>query len=163
MTEKTLTAESSTSTADKQTQLREQARALLARLTETYPTVFFAPGERQIKPLKRRIHKDLSGIVKDWGYDLKVLKYALGNYTRQLRYQQALLHNEQRIDLQGEPAESVNEAHKQLAREQVQQINAKRRQRRDPRSGKTRQPDRTAVSEQKVADLQHKLSRKATL
>ncbi|MEE4377252.1 MAG: ProQ/FinO family protein [Candidatus Competibacteraceae bacterium] len=162
MTEQTPT-ELSTPTAADHTQLREQARALLVRLTETYPTVFFSPSERQIKPLKRRIHKDLIGIVKEWGYDLKVLKYALGNYTRQLRYQQALLYNKQRIDLQGELGESVSEAHKQLAREQVQQITAKRRQRRDPRPGKTRQPDRKTVSEQKVADLQQKLSRKATL
>ncbi|NJN48028.1 MAG: hypothetical protein HC808_17870 [Candidatus Competibacteraceae bacterium] len=156
-------AESATSTADEQTRLREQARSLLARLAETYPTVFFAPSERRIQPLKRRIHKDLLGIVKDWGYDLKVLKYALGSYTRQLRYQQALLNNEKRIDLRGELGEVVSEAHKQLAREKVQTINAKRQQRSGSRPGKTRHPDKKSVSEQKIADLQQKLSRKAAL
>ncbi|MCP5420696.1 MAG: hypothetical protein H6970_14475 [Gammaproteobacteria bacterium] len=148
--------------ADTRTLLRERSRELLERLIDVYPVAFFRPSERKIKPLKRNIHKELSPIVRAWGYEVRVLKYTLGGYTRQLRYQQALLNETQRIDLQGQPVEEISETHKQLAREKVQAILAKRRPRQETRPRRDKKPVVT-ITEQAVANLQQKLSRKAAL
>lgn len=107
---------------------RERAKVLLERLMEAYPLAFRPPGDRSLKPLKLHIHKDLLSVVKDWGFDVPAMKYALGMYTRQLRYQIALLDNPQRVDLQGQPAGEVSEAHRERAREKVELIREKRKQ-----------------------------------
>ncbi len=119
---------------------RERARALLERLSETFPDAFRPPGDRSLKPLKLHIHKDLLPAIKDWGFDAVAMKYALGMYTRQLRYQIALLGNAQRIDLQGQPAGEVSEAHREKAREQVELIREKRKKSQEARGETSSKP-----------------------
>jgi sRNA-binding protein len=148
--------------AAEQVVLRERSRALLERLVETYPLAFFGAAERKIKPLKRNIHKELSPVVREWGFEVRVLKYALGGYTRQLRYQQALLDEARRIDLLGQPVEEVSATHRQLAQDRIQQILASRRSKRATRPRKPKKPA-VEITEQAVATLQQKLSRKAVL
>ena len=108
--------------------LPEQARALLERLIQTYPAAFLPFSERRVQPLKIGIYKDLVPIIKAWGYETTVLRYALRNYTRPLRYQLALLKAPHRIDLQGEPAGEISPTHRQTAQEKVNLIREKRKQ-----------------------------------
>lgn len=156
---------------------KEQALALLERLVETYPTAFRPFGEREIRPLKLGIHKDLMPAIREWGFSAAALKYAMGMYTRQLRYQFALLKSDGRIDLQGEAAGEISEAHRQTARAKVDLITAKRKQSREsrspndqpkgrPKGGRRPQKPRPAVpevNENAVAALQQKLNRKASV
>jgi sRNA-binding protein len=137
------------------------------RLVQTYPGVFFPFNERQVKPLKLGIHKDLAPVIKEWGYEVIVLKYALGGYTRQLRYQMALLKSGHRINLQAEPAGEITEAHRQTAQDKVALIKEKRKQTRsmqEPQASEPR-PKATkpakAVNAKAIAALQKRLSKKA--
>jgi sRNA-binding protein len=137
------------------------------QLVQTYPGVFFPYNERRVKPLKLGIHKDLAPVIKEWGYEVIVLKYALGGYTRQLRYQMALLKSSHRIDLQAEPAGEITEAHRQTAQEKVVFIKERRKQTRSVQETKaskphlkTSKPTKT-VSAKSIAELQKRLSKKA--
>jgi len=149
-----------------QPNLREQSKALLERLIETYPIAFLPLGKSHVQPLKLGIHKELVPIIKEWGYEVAVLRYTLGGYTRQLRYQMALLKNSHRIDLQGEPAGEISEVHRQTAQEKVSLIQEKRRRNRVAASTQIRQrrPQPAAaangVSEEALVALQKKLTGK---
>ncbi len=123
MIEETITPDSKA-----QTVAPEHAKALLERLIQAYPAAFFPFSERQVKPLKIGIYKDLMPVIKEWGYQVTVLKYVLRNYTRPLRYQLALLQAPHRIDLQGEPAGEVSPDHRQIAQEKANLIKEKRKQ-----------------------------------
>jgi sRNA-binding protein len=148
--------------------LPEQARALLERLMQTYPAAFFPFSERRVQPLKIGIYKDLIPIIKAWGYEAPALKYALRNYTRPLRYQQALLKAPHRIDLQGEPAGEISPAHRQAAQEKVNLIREKRKQNQitqppypvRQKHSPTTQPD-YRLNDKVLTELQQKLSTKA--
>lgn len=156
--------DSSDSPAQRAT-LKERSQELLERLAQAYPAVFFPLRERRIKALKVGIHKDLIPIIKAWGYQTAVLKYALGVYTRHLRYQMALLKTPERIDLQGNPAGDITEAQRQIAQEKVAIILEKRGQQRHLKKhgteSKMAKPSKE-VSPEAILALQKKLSRKAT-
>ena len=163
MTEETITS-AVTATAI----LPEHAKALLERLIQAYPAAFFPFSERQVKPLKIGIYKDLMPVIKEWGYQTTVLKYVLRNYTRPLRYQSALLKAPHRIDLQGDPAGEISPDHRQIAQEKANLIKEKRKQNQSgPQAGpKRRHRPREADTEPRVdatklAVLQQKLSTKA--
>ncbi len=154
-------------TPDRQSTLRAQARVLLERLTQTYPAAFLAFGKPQVQPLKLGIHKELQPIVFEWGYDRATLKYALGMYTRQLRYQLALIRCKHRIDLEGESGEEISQANRQTAQEKVDLIQEKRRKTQATHSPKRakKTPAKAAVpnkgvSEQALAALKEKLTGK---
>lgn len=154
--------------------VKERAKSLMDQLVKTYPEVFFPFTERRVKPLKLGIHKDLAPVIKEWGYEVIVLKYALGGYTRQLRYQVALLKNSYRIDLQAEPAGEISDAHRQTAQEKIALIKERRKQNhllqkpqstiQKPHTGKPRlkatKPTK-AVNAKAIAALQKRLSKKA--
>jgi len=108
--------------------LKEQSTALLDRLVDTYPTVFFPFTARQVKPLKIGIHKDLEPTIKAWGFPPAALKIALSRYTRARRYQVALLKEPQRLDLQGEAAGEVSDENRQIAQGRIDEFNEKRKQ-----------------------------------
>ena len=146
----------------------EHAKALLERLIQAYPAAFFPFSERQVKPLKIGIYKDLIPVIKEWGYQTTVLKYVLRNYTRPLRYQLALLKAPHRIDLQGEPAGEITPAHRQIAQEKANLIKEKRKQNQaSPPGGPKRRyrPPEADIEPRvdaiKLAALQQKLSTKA--
>jgi len=146
----------------------EHAKALLERLIQAYPAVFFPFSERQVKPLKIGIYKDLMPVIQEWGYQATVLKYVLRNYTRPLRYQLALLKAPHRIDLQGEPAGEITPDHRQIAQEKANLIKEKRKQNQpDSKAGSGRPPRprepsaERRVDDAKLAELQQKLSTKA--
>ena len=146
---------------------REQAKALLKQLIDTYPVAFIPFGERGVKPLKLGIHKDLLPVVKNWGFDTVALKIAMSSYTRALRYQRALVKETHRIDLQGEPAGEISDANRETARTQINQIEEKRKQsqqaetaeqpkRRPQRRPKQAPPKPRGVSDKALAALQEK-------
>ena len=146
----------------------EHARALLERLIQAYPAAFFPFSERQVKPLKIGIYKDLMPVITEWGYQAMVLKYVLRNYTRPLRYQLALLKAPHRVDLQGEPAGEISPEHRQIAQEKANLIKEKRKQNPPPSKatpGRPRRPREPGtehrVNDAKLAALQQKLSTKA--
>ena len=145
---------------------REQAKALLNQLIDTYPAAFIPFGERGVKPLKLGIHKDLLPIVKSWGFDPVALKIALSSYTRALRYQRALVKEAHRIDLQGEAAGEISDANRETAKTQIDQIEEKRKQNQQaeaaerpkqrPRRRPKPAPKPRGVSDQALAALQEK-------
>jgi sRNA-binding protein len=146
----------------------EHAKALLERLIQAYPAAFFPFSERQVKPLKIGIYKDLMPVIREWGYQAPALKYVLRNYTRPLRYQLALLKAPHRIDLQGEPAGEITPDHRQIAQEKAHLIKEKRKQHQPDSkgsSGRLRRPPAPSaehrVNDAKLAELQQKLSTKA--
>lgn len=164
------TETSSPGFADQKT-IKQQALSLLEHLIQTYPVAFRPFGERELKPLKLGIHKDLAPIVKDWGYDKAVLRRAMGLYTRQLCYQLALLKGEHRIDLEGKPAGEISDVHRQTAQEKVELIRAKRKQseenRKPPHKHRGKHENKPAaaksINEKAVKALQRKLTRKASV
>ena len=145
----------------------EHAKALLERLIQAYPAAFFPFSERQVKPLKIGIYKDLMPVIKEWGYQTTVLKYVLRNYTRPLRYQLALLKAPHRVDLQGDSAGEISPVHRQIAQEKANLIKEKRKQNQaGPQGGPKRRyrpPEadiEPRVDATKLAALQQKLSTK---
>lgn len=128
--------------------LRDQAKALLARLTETYPAAFPPSSQRTIQPLMVGIHKQLLPVIREWGYDRNLLRMALALHTRQLRYQHAILHSPQRVDLQGQAAGEVRDEDRQLAQKKVEEIQARRQQARPARPERpARKPTASTASE----------------
>ena len=163
MTEETITPDSKAPIV-----APEHAKALLKRLIEAYPAAFFPFSERQVKPLKIGIYKDLMPVIKEWGYQAAALKYVLRNYTRPLRYQLALLKAPHRIDLQGEPAGEITPDHRQIAQEKANLIKEKRKQQQPDSRASPGRPRRSRepsaelrVNDAKLIALQQKLSTKA--
>lgn len=102
----------------------EASRNLLAKLSEEYPAIFPHPKDGRPVPLAIGIHKQLIPVVTEWGFSAVNLRSALSWYTKQLRYQQAIVHAENRLNLDGTPAESIEEEHRTLAKENVERIQA---------------------------------------
>ncbi|HXH02013.1 MAG TPA: ProQ/FinO family protein [Candidatus Competibacteraceae bacterium] len=147
-------ADSASAEADAAPRLREQAKALLVRLTETYPAAFPPPGQREVAPLMVGIHKQLAPLVQDWGFDRLALRYALGLHTRQLRYQLGLVNGPHRVDLAGQPAGEISAENRELARQKVAEIQERRKQlrqqhaqQRPSRERPARQQSREAIGE----------------
>ena len=166
-----MTTETSSPGSADQKKIKQQALSLLEHLIRTYPVAFRPFGEANLKPLKLGIHKELAPIVKDWGYDGPVLRRAMGLYTRQLRYQLAILESGHRIDLEGQPAGEISDDHRRTAQEKVEFIRAKRKQseemRKAQRKNRPKQGNKPAaarsVNEKAVEALQRKLTRKASV
>ncbi len=109
---------------------RERAKALLAKLSESYPKAFPPPGSRTAEPLKVGIHKDLAAVIAEWGYSGADLRLALTLHTRQLRYQIGIVKASQRVDLNGEAAGEVTDENRSVAEAKIAEIQAKREARR---------------------------------
>lgn len=115
--------------------LREQARDLLARLTESYPEAFPPSGRREVRPLMVGIHKDLLPVVVQWGFDRSTLRLALTLHTRQLRYQQGIVNCAMRVDLSGADAGEVTEENRAIAQQRIEEIRIRREAARASRAG----------------------------
>lgn len=102
----------------------EDSRALLAKLAEAYPKIFPHPKDGRPVALAIGLHKELQPIVKEWGFSPATLRSALAWYTKQLRYQNAVLHATHRTNLDGSDAEEILEEHKTLAKENIAKIEA---------------------------------------
>jgi sRNA-binding protein len=170
MTEKpSMIHETKAAASDPLSTVKEQSRILLEQLIQTYPAAFPPANERRINPLKLGIHKDLAPLIKEWGYTMHVLKYTLGGYTRQMRYQMALLKAPYRVDLQGKPAGDISEAHRQTAQEKVNIIKERRIQAQnskgsfDNKQSLKKKPVKLPkpIDQQAIGALQRKLNRKA--
>ncbi len=98
------------------------AKKLLETLYERFPKVFMRPGHGKPVVLAVGLHKELQPLLAEWGFDNATLRMALSWYTRQLRYQRALIDNTHRIALNGEAAEEITEEQKKLALEKVTEI-----------------------------------------
>lgn len=101
---------------DKKFKARIDAKSLLLRLTETYPDIFPKAGTGRPVALAIGLHKSLLPIVKEWGFDGTVLRSTLSWYTKQLRYQRAIVNSEYRVNLDGTQGEIITQEQKEHAR-----------------------------------------------
>lgn len=128
----TETIEPTTETVDNQAQSKREkmkqkqqaANELLARLSVEYPNVFPKAGQGRAVPLAIGMHKVLQPIVAEWGFNSMTLRAAMFNYTRQLRYQNALLYATHRLNLDGSQAEEIPQEQKDAAKEEIAKIEA---------------------------------------
>ena len=102
----------------------ETSQQLLQKLSEAYPAIFPQPKDGRPVALTIGIHKQLIPIVTEWGFSAVNLRSALSWYTKQLRYQQAVVHATHRTNLDGTDAEIIDDEHRQLAKENVEKIQA---------------------------------------
>ncbi len=110
----------------------QRGRELLNKLNEQYPQTFFSLSHGRVKPLKISIHLDLQPTIEGWGYSRADLRMAMVKYTHSRRYQLALIHENQRVDLQGEAVGEVTAEQKEIAKQKLEKY---------PR----RQPSQTAA------------------
>ena len=102
----------------------EISQELLQKLSVEFPAIFPKPKDGRPVALAIGIHKQLIPIVTEWGYSAVNLRSALSWYTKQLRYQQAVVHAPHRTNLDGTEAEIIDDEHRTLARENVEKIQA---------------------------------------
>ena len=102
----------------------ETSQQLLQKLSEEYPTIFPQPKDGRPVALAIGIHKQLITVVTEWGFSAVNLRSALSWYTKQLRYQQAVVHAPHRTNLDGTEAEVIDDEHRNLAKENVEKIQA---------------------------------------
>ena len=102
----------------------EISQQLLQKLSEEFPNIFPKPKDGRPVALAIGIHKQLIPIITEWGFSAVNLRSALSWYTKQLRYQQAVVHAPHRTNLDGTEAESIDEEHRSLAKENVEKIQA---------------------------------------
>jgi len=114
---------------------RAVARQLRALLIQLFPPAFPAE-DAAIKPLPIGIHQTLHERLTQLGYsvDPDIIQQVLAGQTGRVEYLEALVRGDQRIDLDGNPAGSVDElakvsaARKLAAIHQRQEERARRRQ-----------------------------------
>ncbi|UNM95981.1 ProQ/FinO family protein [Ignatzschineria rhizosphaerae] len=102
----------------------EISQQLLQKLSEEFPTIFPQPKDGRPVALAIGIHKQLIPVVTEWGFSAVNLRSALSWYTKQLRYQQAVVHAPHRTNLDGTDAEIIDDEHRNLAKENVEKIQA---------------------------------------
>lgn len=102
----------------------EISQQLLQKLSEEFPNIFPKPKDGRPVALAIGIHKQLIPIVTEWGFSAVNLRSALSWYTKQLRYQQAVVHAPHRTNLDGTEAEAIDDEHRALAKENVEKIQA---------------------------------------
>lgn len=102
----------------------EISQQLLQKLSEEFPNIFPKPKDGRPVALAIGIHKQLIPIVTEWGFSAVNLRSALAWYTKQLRYQQAVVHAPHRTNLDGTEAEAIDDEHRTLAKENVEKIQA---------------------------------------
>lgn len=101
---------------------RQESMQLANKLSEHYPAIFPKTGLGRPVALAIGLHKELLPIVQSWGHSAVTLRSVLAWYTRQLRYQRALLFSECRVNLDGSQAEPITEEQKSLAKENIEKI-----------------------------------------
>lgn len=109
---------------EKLKQKQQAANELLAKLCVEYPDVFPKAGQGRAVPLAIGLHKVLQPIVAEWGFNSMTLRAAMFNYTRQLRYQNALLYASHRLNLDGTQAEEITQEQKEAAKQEIAKIEA---------------------------------------
>jgi ProP effector len=80
-----------------------KADEIICVLAELFPQTFVAEAWRPHRPLKIGIHADLAGVLT--GDELRL---AVRHYVNRLMYQRALVAGAARVDLEGNPAETVS-------------------------------------------------------
>ncbi len=123
----------------------EIAQQLLKRLAEEYPQIFPLPKDGRPVALAIGIHKQLIPVVTDWGFSAVNLRSALSWYTKQLRYQQAVVHAPHRVNLDGSEAEAIDDEHRELAKQNVEKIQAYL-DKKNPERAKRRTEKRTTTA-----------------
>lgn len=102
-------------------EFKKQYNALKEHLRELFPKCFV---KGNYLPLKRRIHKDL--LAKNVASPRVINKF-MHRYTKTIKYLQALVEKEYRVDLDGLSIEKVSEADKEHAKEMLLEIEKKRK------------------------------------
>lgn len=98
---------------------RNDAKLLLIKLSESYPTIFPKAGTGRPVALAIGLHKSLLPIAKEWGFDGVIVRSALSWYTKQLRYQRTVANAQFRINLDGSQAEEITDDQKVHARQKI--------------------------------------------
>lgn len=137
-------------TADSAITPVQSARALLKELQEKFPPF------RDCLPLAIGIDKQL--LARMPGLDRKTLRIALGLHTHSTRYLKAMSKATVRVDLDGNPAGEVPEAHRTHAEETLRERFRKEAEQRKAQ----RQAQREAeAAERAAARRQEKLNQLA--
>lgn len=123
----------------------EISQQLLQKLAEEFPTIFPKPKDGRPVALAIGIHKQLIPVVTEWGFSAVNLRSALSWYTKQLRYQQAVVHAPHRTNLDGTEAEIIDDEHRTLARENVEKIQSIL-EKKNPERAKKRAEKRTETA-----------------
>lgn len=103
----------------------EENKASVQWLCEKFPKCF---NYEKPLPLKTGIVKDLRVILKDQDNSLrkKPINRAVAFYTASNQYQEALIKQTHRIDLEGNPVELILQTHKEHAKEILSKLSAEK-------------------------------------
>ncbi len=102
---------------------RQKFKRTLDWLEETFPNCFSIDTP---KPLKLKIEFDIFEAIKDNDeFSNLNMRKALSFYTSRLKYQESFLTNEHRVDLDGNPAEPLEDKHREFAKEQIKDIKSR--------------------------------------
>ncbi|MCE8020498.1 ProQ/FinO family protein [Halomonas sp. MCCC 1A11036] len=112
------------------------ADALLKQWYQRYPKTFFKGHTR---PLKVGIHHDLAA-REPWPE--KLVRRALAGYVNLPRYLKAVREGAERIDLDGQPAGSVDTQAAEHAKRKLERLQGERRERTPRREGELRRQAR---------------------
>lgn len=138
---------------EKLKQKQQAVNELLARLSAEYPAIFPKAGQGRAVPLAIGMHKVLQPIVAEWGFNSMTLRAAMFNYTRQLRYQNALVFASHRLNLNGTQAEEITEEQKEAARAEIAKIEAWLAKNK-PEKAKRLSEKKAQIAEKKQANTQ---------
>jgi sRNA-binding protein len=95
----------------------EVAIGILKSLEQLFPKCF---SQTEPKPLKVHIEQDLFALESVLALGTKTaLRNALKLYTIHTNYLKAVIEQEDRYDLEGNPVEKVEQKHKEYAKEQL--------------------------------------------
>lgn len=96
---------------------------ILEQLSQAYPQAFDMKARR---PLMVGVKEALAEWASEQNIEMKDLGYALGYYTNGIAYLKAILKQDQRVNLQGEPVSEVTKEHKTHAKEKLKNILTKK-------------------------------------
>ncbi len=130
--------ESNTSRLDPSLEAKEQRQEHIQHaldwLYQTFPLCF---DRAHPKPLKRRIEKDIYPLLpEDQSISRLTLRRAIAFYTRWVKYRRALTESTHRYDLQGNPVEEIQGAHKERAVDQLKEQAKRRAEHKKPKNFK---------------------------
>jgi len=126
-------------------------RALLKQLQQEFPAF------RDCLPLSIGIDKQL--LAKMPGLDRKVMRAALGIHTGSMRYLRAMEKAKQRFDLDGTAGAEVPDAHRQHAKEQLQQRFKKEAERKKAERDAAAEEEANRKRQEKLQALASKFSK----
>lgn len=105
---------------------QQKVMSALHWLCSAYPDCF---NKQAPKPLKLKIEKEVFAIFpEDLPFARHHVRKAIARYTNHSKYLEALIAASYRIGINGEQAEEILDAHKDFAKQRLEQLAARRAQ-----------------------------------